>query len=100
MSASQFYGQIAGFYEELTRSIPVLSGRFVHQRTRGDTSGVSMSEPRTKLPPANDGSSSVSDFNDKAQAYFRLAAEHIQRATKTTDPKLTAGFLQLARKRG
>ena len=39
----------------------------------------------------------MSDFNDKAQAYFRLAAEYIQRAAKTTDPKLTAGFLQLAR---
>ena len=56
-----------------------------------------MSELRTELPPANDGSPSVSHFNDKAQAYFRLAAEHIQRAAKTTDPKLTTGFLQLAR---
>ena len=39
----------------------------------------------------------MGDFNDKAQAYFRLAAEYIQRAAKTTDPKLTTGFLQLAR---
>ena len=33
-------------------------------------------------------------FNDKAQAYLWLVAQHAQRGAKATDPKLTATFLK------
>jgi hypothetical protein len=39
----------------------------------------------------------VLDLGGKAQAYMRFAAEHAQRAAKTTDPKLAVSFLDLAK---
>jgi hypothetical protein len=41
-----------------------------------------MAEKPTALPPVNEGSEGVINFNDKAQAYLRLATEHAQRAAK------------------
>jgi hypothetical protein len=54
----------------------------------------------SKRPTAllvNEGSDGVLDLSGKAQAYMRLAAEHAQRAAKTTDPKLAVSFLDLAK---
>jgi hypothetical protein len=55
-----------------------------------------MSKRPTTLP-VNEGSDGVLDLNGKAQAYMRLAAEHAQRAATTTNPKLAASYLDLAR---
>src|SRR5229473_3400453 len=41
-----------------------------------------MAEKPTALPPVNEGSDGVINFNDKTRAYLRLATEHAQRAAK------------------
>jgi hypothetical protein len=52
-----------------------------------------MTEKPPAFPLLNEGSEGVT-FNDKAQAYLCLAAQHAQRAAKPTDPKFTATFLK------
>jgi hypothetical protein len=81
------------FYGELTRPARPLGIGFINHH-EGRHLGCPMTEKPPALPLVNEGSEGVIDFNDKAQAYLCLAAQHAQRAAKATDPKLTAAFLK------